>query len=109
MFLRAEDVLILISTKIEELKASLPDQGRRLEFKCFILTQEQWEALSKNITFKNEAEHGNANLGGIPIKFDANLSEMKIEYFQTEKQRKYFRLKRSRKHDLSTKETLQSQ
>lgn len=106
--MRAEDVLLIISTKIEELKASLPDQGRRLEYKCFILTKDQWEALIKNITFKNEAEHGNANLGGIPIKFDANLSEMKIEYIQTEKQRKYFRLKRSRSHDLS-KETIQSQ
>jgi len=99
--LRAEEVLTLIETKIEELKASLPDQGRRLEYKCFILTKEQWKALCKNIDFKNEAEHGNANIGGIPIKFDVTLSEMKIEYFQTEKQRKYFRLKRSRKHDIS--------
>lgn len=104
--MRAEDVLTLISTKIEELKSSLPDQGRRLEFKCFVLTKEQWAALCKNTDFKNEAEHGNANLGGIPIKFDATLFEMKIEYVQTEKQRKYFRLKRSRKHDVFTEETI---
>lgn len=100
---------MLISIEIEKIKVSLPDHGRRLEYKCFILTQEQWNILCKNIDFKNEAEHGNANLGGIPIKLDATLSEMKIEYFQTEKQRKYFRLKRSRKHDLSNKEALQSQ
>lgn len=106
MSLKLEDVLTLISIKIEEIKATLPDNGRRLEYKCFILTQEQWKVLCKDVTFKNEADHGNANLGGIPVKFDASLSEMKIEYFQTEKQRKYFRLKRSRKHDLSTEETI---
>lgn len=92
---------MLISTTIEEIKATLPDQGRRLEYKCFILTEEQWKILCRDIDFKNEADHGNANLGGIPIKFDPSLSEMKIEYTQAEKQRKYFRLKRSRKHELS--------
>lgn len=106
--MKPEDVLTLISTKIEEIKGTLPDHGRRLEYKCFILTQEQWDALCKNIDFKNEAEHGNSNLGGVPIKVDANKSEMQIEYFQAEKQRKYFRLKRSRKHDCSTEEALQS-
>ena len=97
--MRPEDILNLINTKIEEIKSQLPDKGRRLELKCFILTEEQWNVLLKIEDFKNEAERGNANLGGIPIKCDSNLKELDVEYVQGEKQRKYFRLKRSRKHE----------
>lgn len=97
--MKPEDILNQINAKIEEIKGSLPDKGRRLELKCFILPEEQWNVLLKNEDFKNEAERGNANLGGIPIKCDSNLKELSIEYVQGEKQRKYFRLRRSRKHE----------
>lgn len=108
MTLRPEDILNLINLKVEEIKTTLPDKGRRLELQCIILTEKQWLTLLKNADFKNEAECNNANLGGIPVKFDSSLNEMKIEFIQVEKQRKYFRLKRTRKHVTPTTEPLQS-
>lgn len=98
--MRPEDILNLINAKSEEIKRTLSDKGRRLELTCIILTKEQWNVLQRNLDFKCEAERGNANLGGIPIKFNPNLTKMEIEFIQTEKQRKYFRLKRTRKHDV---------
>lgn len=97
--MKPEDILNLINAKVEEIKSSLPDNGRRLELQCFILTKEQWNVLLTIEEFKNEAERGNANLGGIPIKCDSNLKELEIKYVQGAKQRKYFRLRRSRKHE----------
>jgi hypothetical protein len=123
--LKPEDILDLVNAKVEEIKKKLPDKGRRLELTCIIVTEEQWDILF-NASQKEDVDYdsdGNEykfteeemaeenqpkfvmkefNIGGIPVQ---KGKELDIKYSQTEKQRKYFRLKRTRKHDIS-KETI---
>jgi len=63
----------------------------------------------KNLEFKVEAEKGNPNLGGIPVKIIENSDKIRIDCYQEEKQRKYFRKEIIRKKKYAEKESMVSQ
>lgn len=92
--MKPEDVLKKINEEIERIKENLPEKGRRFEALAYRLPKEYYNVLLQNLEFKRSVEKGHPNIGGIPVILS---KEFKIDYFQGEKQRKYFKHSRLRK------------
>lgn len=85
------DVILKLEERIQKIKESLPEEGRRLLVKAYYLPQAHWDALRKNDDFAKAVEKGNPNLGGIPVKLNSDLDIPKIIYKQEEKKPKFYR------------------
>lgn len=87
-----KEIVDLIEKKIDKIKNNLPEKGRRLKIKTYLLPSEYFEILMKDEEFAREAKKGNANLGGIPVKKLPKLKNIIVDCFQEEKQYKYFKV-----------------
>lgn len=67
---------------------------RRVVVTGYYLPEKFYNSLMHLPEFKKEHDKGKANLGGIPVYLS---EEFKIDWFQAEKQRKFFREKKRRK------------
>ena len=70
---------------------------RRVVVKAYYLPEKFYNGLMHLPEFEKAHKRGEANLGGIPVYLS---EEFKIDWFQAEKQRKFFREKRRRKHGI---------
>ena len=68
---------------------------RRVVIKAYYLPEEFYNSLISIPEFKKANKEGKANLGGIPVYLS---EEFKIDWYQAEKQRKFFRIRKKKKH-----------